>query len=148
GQMGWLFLGGAAGQTVGTTLGGRVFDCVPGHPVLGLAQLAVAVLLGVLPLLPWFGLVLAVVVGVGVANGLIHTGANTLLIWTHGANVGPYMNGLHFCFGLGAFVAPLLGAQVIGVAGGYRWAYWTLAAMMTLVSLSLLLVSGHPRPAP
>jgi FHS family Na+ dependent glucose MFS transporter 1 len=52
GQMGWLFLVGAAGQTVGTTLGGRVFDRVPGHPVLGLAQLAVAVLLVVIPLLP------------------------------------------------------------------------------------------------
>ena len=146
GQMGWLFLGGAVGQTVGTSLGGRLFDRMPGHPVLGLAQLAVAVLLVVVPLLPWFGLVLAVVVCAGVANGLINTGANTLLIWTHGAKVGPYMNGLHFCFGLGACGAPLLAAQVIGAAGGYRWAYWTLAAVMTLVSLSLLRVPGHPRP--
>src|SRR6266849_10845863 len=72
-----------------------------------------------------------------------NTGANTLLIWTHGAKVGPYMNGLHFCFGLGACGAPLLVAQVIGGAGGYRWAYWTLAAVMTLVSLYLLLVSDH-----
>src|SRR5262245_63090470 len=146
GQMGWLFLVGAVGQTVGTALGGRVFDRVPGHPVLGLAQLAVAVLLVVVPLVPWFGLVMAVVGCAGVANGLINTGANTLLIWTHGAKVGPYMNGLHFCFGLGACGAPFLVAQVIGGAGGYRWAYWTLAAVMTLISLSLLLVSGHPRP--
>jgi FHS family Na+ dependent glucose MFS transporter 1 len=145
GQMGWLFLGGAAGQTIGTTLGGRVFDRVPGHPVLGLAQLAVAALLVVVPLLPWFGLVVAVVGCAGVANGLIHTGANTLLIWTHEEKVGPYMNGLHFCFGLGACGAPLLVAQVIGGAGGYRWAYWTLAAVMTLVSLSFLLLSGNPR---
>ena len=146
GQMGWLFLVGAAGQTVGTSLSGRVFDRVPGHPVLSMAQLAVAALLVVVPLLPWFGLVVAVVVCAGVAQGLINTGANTLLIWTHGAKVGPYMNGLHFCFGLGACGAPLLVAQVIGGAGGYRWAYWTLAAVMTLVSLYLLLVSGHPRP--
>ena len=146
GQMGWLFLVGAVGQTVGTCLGGRVFDRVPGHPVLGLAQLAVAMLLVALPLLPWFGLVLAVVGCAGVANGLINTGANTLVIWTHGANVGPYMNGLHFCFGLGACGAPLLVAQVIGAAGGYRWAYWTLAAVMTLVSVFLLCMSGHPRP--
>jgi MFS transporter, FHS family, Na+ dependent glucose transporter 1 len=146
GQMGWLFLVGAVGQTVGTALGGRVFDRVPGHPVLGLVQLAVAVLFVVVPLVPWFGLVVAVVGCAGVANGLINTGANTLLIWTHGAKVGPYMNGLHFCFGLGACGAPLLVAQVIGAAGGYRWAYWTLAAVMTLVSLSLLFVRGHPRP--
>jgi FHS family Na+ dependent glucose MFS transporter 1 len=137
GQMGWLFLVGAAGQTLGTTLSGRVFDRVSGHPVLGLV---------VVPLLPWFELVLTVVGCAGVANGLINTGANTLLIWTHGEKVGPYMNGLHFCFGLGAVGAPILVAQVIGVAGGYRWAYWTLAALMTLVSLSFLLVPGHPRP--
>src|SRR5215813_9404819 len=147
GQMGWLFLVGAVGQTVGTSLGGRVFDRVPGHPVLGLAQLTVAVLLVVVPLLPWFGLMLAVVGCAGVANGLINTGANTLLIWTHGAKVGPYMNGLHFCFGVGAFLAPMLVAQVVGVSGGYRWAYWTLAACATLVSLRLLTLSGHPRPA-
>jgi FHS family Na+ dependent glucose MFS transporter 1 len=146
GQMGWLFLVGAAGQTVGTSLGGRVFDRVQGHPVLGIAQLAVAALLVVVPMLPWFGLVVAVVVCEGVANGLINTGANTLLSWTHGAKVGPYMNGLHFCFGLGACGAPLLVAQVIGGAGGYRWAYWTLAAVVTLVGLYFLLVSGHPRP--
>jgi FHS family Na+ dependent glucose MFS transporter 1 len=77
--MGWLFLVGAVGQTVGTALGGRVFDRVPGHPVLGLAQLAVAVLFVVVPLLPWFELVVAVVGCAGVANGLINTGANTLL---------------------------------------------------------------------
>src|SRR5262245_19277168 len=72
GQMGWLFLVGAVGQTVGTALGGRVFDRVPGHPVLGLAQLAVAVLLVVVPLVAWFGLVVAVGGCAGVANGLIN----------------------------------------------------------------------------
>src|SRR4029450_13361449 len=100
GQMGWLFLVGAAGQTVGTPLSGRVFDRVQGHPVLGMAQLAVAALLVLVPLLPWFGLVLAMVVCAGVVNGLINTGANTLLIWTHGAKGGPYMKGRRFGLGL------------------------------------------------
>src|SRR4029450_6455659 len=73
GQMGWLVLVGAVGQTVGTALGGRVFDRVPGHPVLGLAQLAVAVLFVVVPLLPWFELVVAGVGCAGVAKWLINT---------------------------------------------------------------------------
>jgi FHS family Na+ dependent glucose MFS transporter 1 len=146
GHMGWLFLAGAVGYTLGTTLGGRVIDRVRGHPVLGIAQLAAAALLVLVPMLPRFWLLLGVLTCKGFADGLVNTGANTLLVWTHGEKVGPYMNGLHFCFGLGACGAPLLVAQVIGVAGGYRWAYWTLAAVMTLVSLSLLCVSGHPRP--
>ena len=92
----------------------------------------------------------------GGGQWLIHTGANTLLIWTHGAKVGPYMNGLHFCFGLGACGLPSSWPKVIGGAGGCRWAYWTLAAVMTLVSLSssscrgipaqCSTVSGHARP--
>jgi MFS transporter, FHS family, Na+ dependent glucose transporter 1 len=147
GHMGWLFLAGAVGYTVGTTLGGRVFDRVRGHPVLGMAQLAAAALLVLVPVLPRFWLLLGVLTCKGVADGLVNTGANTLLVWTHGEKVGPYMNGLHFCFGLGAFLAPALVAQVIGAAGGYRWAFWALAAFATLVSLRLLTLAGHPRPA-
>jgi FHS family Na+ dependent glucose MFS transporter 1 len=148
GHMGWLFLAGAVGYTSGTMLGGRVFDHVRGHPVLGMTQLASAVLLALVPILPWFWLMLGVLACKGCADGLVNTGANTLLVWTHGEKVGPYMNGLHFCFGLGAFLAPMLVAQVVGRAGGYRWVYWTLAACATLVSLGLFTLSGQPRPAP
>jgi FHS family Na+ dependent glucose MFS transporter 1 len=147
GRMGWLFLAGAIGYTLGTTLGGRVFDRVHGHPVLGVAQLTTAALNVLVPLIPWFWLLLGVVACQGFANGLVNTGANTLLVWTHEEKVGPYMNGLHFCFGVGSFLAPMLVAQVIGGTGGYRWAYWSLAACATLVSLRLLTLSGHPRPA-
>jgi FHS family Na+ dependent glucose MFS transporter 1 len=146
--MGWLLLARAVGSTVGTTLGGRLFDRVRGHPVLGMTQLADAVLLAFLPIMPWFWLLLGMVAVKGVADGVVHTGANTLLLWMHGAHVGPYLHGLHFCFGLGAFLGPLLVAQVIGVAGGYRWAYWALAVVALLVSLRLLTFSGDPRPAP
>jgi FHS family Na+ dependent glucose MFS transporter 1 len=58
------------------------------------------------------------------------------------------MNGLHFCFGIGAFLAPLLVAQVIGVTGGYRWAYWILAACATLAGLRLLTLAENPRRGP
>jgi FHS family Na+ dependent glucose MFS transporter 1 len=147
GHMGWVFLAASVGYTVGTSLGGWVFDRVPGHPVLGLAQLAAAALLGLVPLVPWFWCLLAVFACKGFAHGLINTGANTLLVWTYEEKVGPYMHGLHFFFGLGAFVAPLLVAQVIGLTGGYRWAYWTLVACALLVSLYLLTLAGHAPPA-
>jgi FHS family Na+ dependent glucose MFS transporter 1 len=148
GYMGWLFPAAAIGYTLGTTLGGRVFDRVPGHPVLGIAQLASGALIALVPMLPGFWGLLAVLACKGFADGLVNTGANTLLVWAHGEKVSPYMNGLHFFFGLGAFLAPMLAAQVIGMAGGYRWVYWTLAAFATLVSLRLLTLSSHPPPAP
>ena len=147
GQMGLVFLVGAAGYSVGTVAGGRIFDRLRGHPILGIAQLTVAALVVLIPLVPWFWLLLVVLVCKGLADGVINTGANTLLVWTHGARVGPYMNGMHFFFGVGAFVSPLLVAQVVGIAGGYRWVYWALAGLAALVGLRLLTLSGSPQPA-
>ena len=147
GQMGLLFLAGAIGYTLGTMIGGRVFDRVRGHPVLGIAQLFAAVLIFFIPLAPWFWLLLAILVCKGFAEGFVNTGANTLLVWTHGEKVGPFMNGLHFFFGLGAFLSPFLVAQVVGVAGGFRLAYWILAAFAALVGLRMLTMAGSPQPA-
>jgi MFS transporter, FHS family, Na+ dependent glucose transporter 1 len=146
GQMGLLFLVGAIGYTLGTMIGGRVFDKVRGHPVLGFAQIFAAILIFFIPLAPWFWLLLAILVSKGFAEGFINTGANTLLVWTHGEKVGPYMNGLHFFFGLGAFLSPFLVAQVVGAAGGYRWAFWILAAFAGLVGLRMVTMAGSPHP--
>ena len=146
GQMGLLFLASSIGYTLGTMVSGRVFDRVRGHPVLGIAQLFVAVLLIFLPLAPWFWLLLTIMVCKGFAEGFINTGANILLVWTHGDKVSPFMNGLHFFFGLGAFLSPFLVAQFVGIQGGYRWAYWAMAAIAVLVGLRMLTMKGSPTP--
>ena len=148
GVMGLLFLVGAIGYTLGTIIGGRVFDRLQGHPVLGIAQILAAILIFFIPLAPWFWLLLAILVVKGFAEGFVNTGANALLVWTHGEKVGPFMNALHFFFGLGAFLSPFLVAQVVGLASGYRWAYWILAGFALLVGLRMLTMPGSPHPAP
>ena len=146
GQMGLVFLVGAIGYTLGTIISGRIFDRLPGHLVLGITQLGAAVLIFFIPLANSLWLLLAILVCKGFAEGFVNTGANILLVWTHGEKVAPFMNGLHFFFGLGAFLSPFLVAQVVGVAGGYRWAYWALAAFAALVGLRMLTMSGSPHP--
>jgi FHS family Na+ dependent glucose MFS transporter 1 len=146
GQMGLLFLASSIGYTLGTMVGGRILDRVRAHPVLGVAQLAAAGLIALVPFIPWFWLLLALLVCKGFAEGVINTGANALLVWTHREKVGPFMNGLHFFFGLGAFLSPLLVAQVIGIPGGYRWAYWILACLACLAGLRMLTLKNSPRP--
>lgn len=146
-SMGLLFLTGSAGFTVGTVLGARLFDRVPGHLTLGLAQIFSGVMLVLIPLAPWFWLLLLIVAAKGVADGMINTGGNTLLVWTHGDRAGPYMNGLHFFFGLGAVLSPLLVGRVIEIPGGYRWVFWALALIAGLVSARLLTLRGDPRLA-
>jgi len=147
GQMGLVFLFGSAGFTLGTIVAGRVFDRLPGHPVLGIAQLCAAVLIFFIPLATSLWLLLAIYVCKGFAGGFVNTGANALLVWTHGEKVAPFMNGLHFFFGLGAFLSPLLVARMLGVAGGYRWAYWALAAFAALVGMRMVTMKGSPHPS-
>ncbi len=142
-----LLFVGAFGGFLGTLLGSRIYDRVRGHPTLGIAQLISAALIALYPLLPSVGLLVIVVVLKGVTDGLVNTGANTLLVWTHKEKSSPYMNGLHFCFGLGAFLAPFLVAQLLAVSGGYRWAYWALAALGGVAGLSLLTLKKNPQHA-
>ena len=146
-EMGLLLLVGPLGGILGTALSGRVFDRTNGHVVMGIAQLCAAALVALFPFVPWFWLLVAIAFLKGIALGVINTGANTLLTWMHGEKVGPFMNGLHFCFGFGSFVAPFLVAQVLGLENGYRLAFWALAAFAGLAGLRMLFLGDSPRPA-
>jgi len=145
-SMGALFVCGPAGYTLGTLLGSRLFDRVPGHALLGAAELFAAGCLFSFPLLRSFPLLLAIAFCRGVAEGLVNTGGNTLLLWTHGEKASPFMNGLHFCFGLGAFVAPLLVARFAPSQGGFRFAYFAVAAFAALSGLFMLTLRHEPDP--
>jgi FHS family Na+ dependent glucose MFS transporter 1 len=146
GQMGYLFLLGSIGYTLGTLLGGRLLDRFRGHTIMGISQLVSAGLILLIPVLPWFWLLMAVILVKGVADGQLN-GANTLLVWTHAEKAGPFMNALHFFFGLGAFLAPFMVARLIVSPSGYQWAYWGVGLFGALVGLRMLFLPGSPKPA-
>ncbi|AUX23273.1 hypothetical protein SOCEGT47_037960 [Sorangium cellulosum] len=146
GNMGSLFLGGGVGYTLGTLWGGKLYDRVHGHMLLGGAQLAAAACFAATPSIPWLWLLVALSFCRGLAEGLVNTGTNALLLWTHGEKVSPYMNGLHFCFGVGAFISPLMVARIPVAWGGYRAAYWGVAVISVLAALSVLAMRDRPEP--
>jgi FHS family Na+ dependent glucose MFS transporter 1 len=53
------------------------------------------------------------------------------------------MNALHFFYGLGAVLSPIIIAQLVALSGDITWAYWTLALLALPAALWLL-----PRPSP
>ncbi|KAA3660223.1 MAG: MFS transporter [Chloroflexi bacterium] len=145
GTIGSMFLVSALGSILGTILGGRILDRVPrGHLVLGAAQLFSAVLLAVIPLAGSLPILLLISFFSGLPVGIINTGGNTLLMWTHGKKAGPYVNGLHFAFGLGAFLAPTIFAQVLKLDGTYQHAYWALSLLAVCVGLFVLFLPDSP----
>ncbi len=147
GDMGRLFLLGSLGVTVGTLGGGRLYGRLRGHRVLGSAQIVAGLLLGCVAWTPALGWLVAVMAVKGVMDGLINSGTNTLLVWTHREKVSPYMNGLHFCFGLGAFLSPLLVAQVIETPGAYRAVFVGLAALSVVAGVRMATMGGSPQAA-
>lgn len=145
GVVGGIFLAGPVGGLIGTYLGGRLFDRIErGHLILGIAQLFSGVMFFLIPVFPIFWMLLLVNALLGFSNGFVNTGSNTFLMWTHREKAAPFMNGLHFFFGLGAFGAPFIFARLISGGGNYREAYWVLAAMVFLTGVGVLFLGKSP----
>jgi FHS family Na+ dependent glucose MFS transporter 1 len=145
GQIGLMLLFSSIGFTVGTLLGGRFFDRArAGNFILGACLLASAAMMAAVPLAGSLPVLLLIVFISGLPNGMINTGANTLLMWTHGEKSGPFINGLHFCFGLGAFLAPTIYAQILKAGGTYQQTYWTLAGIAVPIAVFVLLQRRNP----
>jgi FHS family Na+ dependent glucose MFS transporter 1 len=137
-QISLLFTAGSLGYLLGSLLSGRLFDRMPGHPVMAAGLIFMAAMLGLAPLAPLLWLLFAVFLILGIAQAAVDVGGNTLLVWIHGDQVPPFMSGLHFFFGLGAFLSPVIIALAVVPSGEITWAYWALAILMLPVAIWLL----------
>jgi len=144
GQVSFLFTARALGGFCGAILSGRLYDRRAGHPMLIVTLLTFFVSLMLVPLIPLLWLLSLLIFVVGLAEGTLDVGINTLLVWVHGRAVGPYMNGLHFFFGIGAFLSPVIIAQILAYDVPVRWGFWILAL---LVLPALLWIWRVPSPA-
>lgn len=145
GQIGMMLLVSAISGTIGTLIGGRFLDrSRHANLILGGCQLLAAAMLAAVPLAGSLPVLLVIVFISGLPNGMINTGSNTLLMWTHGEKSGPFINGLHFFFGLGAFLSPTIYAQVLNAGGTYQQVYWILAGIAVPIALYMGLQSRNP----
>jgi MFS transporter, FHS family, Na+ dependent glucose transporter 1 len=69
-----------------------------------------------------------------------------LLLWLHRARVGGIINGLHFCFGIGALAAPAIVAWSLRGSADVAIAYWAIAALIMPVALWFFRLPGAPAP--
>jgi MFS transporter, FHS family, Na+ dependent glucose transporter 1 len=134
-QISSLFSVNSFGYLLGSFVAGRVFDRVKGHPILCLALLGVALMLGFVPLAPALIFLQAIFFVLGLAQGHIDVGINTLIVWLHGERVPPFMNGLHAFYGIGMTTAPLIVAAVLGSMGSLTSVYWILAILIVPIGL-------------
>jgi fucose permease len=115
---------------------------------LGSYLLGISVLVALVPLGSQVWMAAGILLLVGIGMGGVDVGSNTLLVWLHGCQVGPYMNGMFFFAGVGAFLAPILVAKAVLSFGDVTWAYWGMALVLSLLAVGILLVPSLPRPQP
>lgn len=143
-QIGFLFTARAFGAVSGALFSGKLYDGQAGHRLMALTLLTFAICLALIPFTPLLWLLSLLLFALGLAQGTLDVGVNTMIVWLHGRRVAPYMNGLHFFFGIGAFLSPIIVAQVLLVTGAVRGSFWILA-LLTLPSLLWLLRYPTPR---
>ncbi len=146
GQISILFSARSVGFLIGALAGGRIYDRLPGHPVLAAGLLGMALTIALTPTISLLWLLVLVILLLGISESMLDVGTNTMLPWLHHTNVAPYMNGLHFFFGLGALLSPIVVAQAILRSGDITYAYWLLALIM-LPAAVWILPQRSPRPA-
>lgn len=124
----FLFATRSLGFLVGSIMAGRVYDRLPGHPLIIGLLLLMGFSLAFVPVVNQLWLLTIIMFLAGFVESGVDVGSNTLLVWRFGQKVGPYMNSLHFFFGVGAFLSPIIIAQTMLISGGgIRLAYWALA---------------------
>ncbi len=143
GEVSILFSTKAAGYLLGSVVGGRLIDRLSGHLVVGIALLGIGASLVLSPILSLLPLLAGVMFILGMVEGVTDVGGNAMLVWVHGGEVGPYMNALHFFFGIGTFITPIIIAQSVLHSGGISWGFWIIAL---LVMPSVVWIFKVPSP--
>lgn len=142
-QISVIFSARGFGYLIGSVIGGRLYDSIRGNPVVIGTMIMMAMMLALTPLISFLWLLVVVVFLLGAFQGVLDVGGNTLLVWVHGKEVSPFMNAMHFFFGVGAFLSPIIVAQVLSKSGQVQWAFWTLSLLVLPVILAML---GLPSP--
>lgn len=143
---GLLFTTRSLGFTLGSLYIGRIYDDFPGHRVMAGMLLLISAMLLLVPTTTLFGVLALIMFMLGAGEGTLDVGGNTLLVWLLREEVGPFMNAMHFFFGAGAFLSPIIIAQALQVSGDISWAYRALAILVAPIALWLLRVPSPSVP--
>jgi FHS family Na+ dependent glucose MFS transporter 1 len=138
-----IFFFGSLGYLIGSYIGGKIYDRIPGHTFMAWVFVIFGIAVGLIPVARTIWILLAVILILGAAKGALDVGCNTLLLWVHREKAGPFVNGLHAAFGLGAFIAPLVVQLIVSATGTIHWVYWLFAIAAFPIGIWI-----YSRPSP
>lgn len=146
GTIGFLFTATSLGYMLGSLGGGRGYDRLPGHRLLPLAILITGAGLAAVPYIGSLAALTPLMFFLGLSQGVLDVGGNLLLVWVHRARSAPFLNGLHFSFGLGAMLIPFIVTQALERSGSIAPAFWFMTIYSAFPALMLFRLASPARP--
>ncbi|XP_054721316.1 sodium-dependent glucose transporter 1-like [Uloborus diversus] len=105
----YIYLGRSSGYLIGSLIGGIILDCMKKREaLLVLFNLIISISVLLIPFSRDVVTLVAVMAVSGSVMGALDTGANVWCLNLWSGDNSPYFQALHFLFGIGAFLAPLV----------------------------------------
>ena len=146
-QISFLFTANSLGYLLGSAGGGRLYDHYKSHHLMLIALVLMAMVGVLIPLIINIYILLVVIFIFGLGQGMLDIGGNVNILWVFQSEASPYMNGLHFSFGFGAFVAPIIIRLVMQFTNGsIVWPYWIISILFLPSIIGLLLLRSPENP--
>lgn len=142
-----IFIFGSLGYIAGSYLGGRAYDRIPAHKLMAATLVILGIASALIPLARSLELLLFAMSLSGLSSGVLDVGCNALILWTHKDKAGPYLNGLHFFFGVGSLIAPFLVGQILPQTGDILRVYLIFSIVCLPTALWVWFLSEPPRQA-
>ncbi|GFT22792.1 sodium-dependent glucose transporter 1 [Nephila pilipes] len=112
----FIFTARSTGYLIGSLTGGIILDCMKNEDIaLIISSLFVAIGAFTIPWCRSLPILLGTFIITGFAMGFSNTGSNASCLRIWGKKGAPFLQGLHFAYGLGGFIAPLLAAPFLSV---------------------------------
>ncbi len=143
----YLFIARSMGFMLGSAWFSPMYDRVKGNLFLSAGLAGFGLLLSVVPMVGNLWLLLLLFLLQGLLGSIANVGGNTLVVWSNRDRVGPLISGLHFIWGIGASLSPILMAQTVVATGGIRLGY-LLLGLLTLPVIFWLLPVASPENIP
>lgn len=133
-----IFPARAISNLAGSWISGYLFDKYQGHRLLTRILPFIGITLVLIPLIktPWVLILISMIMAL--ATGLVDVGCNSLLYRVPDIDTAPAVNGLHFFFGLGSFLSPLILAGSLQISGGIRLGFWGLGLFSLFILLQFI----------
>jgi MFS transporter, FHS family, Na+ dependent glucose transporter 1 len=142
--IGFIFPARSLAYLLGSAFSGPLYDRIPGNRLLSACLFVTTAGTAAIPFCGTVWLLALCVAMQGLAMGFLDTGGNVMLVWLHGGDrVAPYMQLIHFAFGVGAFVSPMIVEASVHVTGTVQWSFVIMAAFFVPVA-ALVLCTPSP----